>query len=401
MTRASPARPRILFVESYPKALYGQQRTLLALLDTLARMPADAVVAVPGDGDFLDAVRERGLQTLVVPYPTTLASYGGAIYRYRGLNKARMYGQLAVYLAGLRRALAHEDIHAVFCNDLRSLLTVGVAARSLGIPTMIWDKLDKPHGWLDWVQLPLATRNVVIADAIRVKYPGWQQRMFRRRIVKVADGVELGRVDGSPPASPMPPRDSGDVVIGLVGTIGHRKGHDRVLDAWETLQARCPRLRLWIVGQAAGADDLAYAQALACRDHPRVHFLGQRGDAPSVMKAMDMLVAPSRNEGLPLVIAEAMAAGLPVVASTAGGIPEIVEHGRTGLLFDGDDRQALVDAVTRLADSSDERLVMGRAGRQRVEQHFERTALMARVAGMLIELAGGAPTPVNARETPA
>ena len=80
-------------------------------------------------------------------------------------------------------------------------------------------------------------------------------------------------------------------------------------------------------------------------------FLGERADATRLMQAADFLVLPSHFEGLSNALLEAMAAGCPVIASAVGGSPELVEDGRTGLLFPGDDADALASAMIRMARS--------------------------------------------------
>ena len=76
-------------------------------------------------------------------------------------------------------------------------------------------------------------------------------------------------------------------------------------------------------------------------------LLGELDDIPCLLAAADALVLPSKSEGLPLVVMEAMAASTPVVATAVGGVPELVEHDRTGLLVPAEDDAALAAAIGR------------------------------------------------------
>ena len=76
-----------------------------------------------------------------------------------------------------------------------------------------------------------------------------------------------------------------------------------------------------------------------------MHFLGQRRDVPDLLNAMDIFVLPSYSEGVSLALLEAMAAGLPVIATAVGGLPEVVEHDKTGLLIPPRDAAALAGAL--------------------------------------------------------
>jgi glycosyltransferase involved in cell wall biosynthesis len=101
---------------------------------------------------------------------------------------------------------------------------------------------------------------------------------------------------------------------------------------------------------------------------------------PQLVAGADLLVLPSLNEGLPRVILEAMATGLPVVATSVGGIPELVMDGRTGLLVRPGDERALADAVCRVLADPDLAEAWGRAGREVAEREYEREANIRRYA---------------------
>src|SRR5205823_9528420 len=96
-----------------------------------------------------------------------------------------------------------------------------------------------------------------------------------------------------------------------------------------------------------------------------VAFIGRRShdQMPHLLAAADMLVLPSMNEGLPRVILEAMATGLPVVATSVGGVPELVIDGRTGLLVRPGVEGVLADAICRVLADPDSARAWGRAAR--------------------------------------
>lgn len=97
-------------------------------------------------------------------------------------------------------------------------------------------------------------------------------------------------------------------------------------------------------------------------------FLGNRSDVPRVMAAMDIFVLSSANEGFGRVLVEAMAGGLPIVATSVGGVPEVVEDGRTGALVPPGDDGAMARAIQTLLDDPDRAAAFGQAGKQRAQQ---------------------------------
>lgn len=376
---------KILFVESYPHVIFGQQHTLLSILDETTARGHECVIGVTSEGVFVEKLRRCNHEVLMLPYPEKLSSYGGEIYRYKGVEKLKCYGQGVQYLWKLRKTLQQVRPHVIYCNDMRGLLTVGVAAKSLGIPVVIWDKLDKPHGWLDQLQLPLVSKNIVISQAVCAKYPLYQQKWFREKIVKITEGVDLTK--GGEGIGGTFPGEMDDIYVAIVGSISERKGHDRLMNVWKDLLSKVPHLRLLVVGEASDEQEKAYQHQVyrSCGD--RVHFLGVRSDVVDIMKSIDLLVVPSRNEGMGMVIIEAMAAGKPVIGANTGGIPEVIVDGETGLLFEGDDGDQLVDNVVRLALDAELRIRMGEAGRDRVVKRFNRSTQMVEVVNLIESIA--------------
>lgn len=379
---------KILFIESYPHVIHGQQRTLLSLLEEGVSRKHDCLVGVTSDGVYVDELRRREHAVLTLPYPEKLSSYGGAIYRYKGIDKLKCYGQGVRYLWDLRKTLKAEKPDVVFCNDMRGLLTVGIAARSAGIPVMIWDKLDKPHGWLDWIQLPIASCNPIITTSVLAKYPEWQRKWYSKKIHRVPNGVDLAKADTGNDIRSSLPMEEGDVVIAIVGTITERKGQDRLLKVVPDILEKEPQVRVFIVGEVSGSEeDNSYFDSLSNKEHDRVHFLGMRGDMPDVMRSIDVLVIPSRHEGMGQVTVEAMAASKPLIGARAGGIPEVIVDGETGLLFEGNDSEQLVDCVVKLVSDETMRQRMGESGRHRAEECFNRPLQMQKIVNLIESLA--------------
>ena len=111
-------------------------------------------------------------------------------------------------------------------------------------------------------------------------------------------------------------------------------------------------------------------------DEKHIQFLGRRSDIDDLLSAADFFVLPSDIEGLPMAILEAMAHGLPIVASNVGGIPEIIDDEREGLLFPAGDATALAFAIRRLASDPFLRRRLGDAARQRVSAQFSLNAMV-------------------------
>jgi len=157
----------------------------------------------------------------------------------------------------------------------------------------------------------------------------------------------------------------------------------------------------WIIGSGRENEDLRAeleSQARRLGLLPDIlQFRGSVSDMRSVYHKAAVCVLTSDFEGTPNVLLEAMASGLPVVATQVGGVPEIVQHGRTGFLAEPDDLNGLVAALVELVKNSELRMEMGRRARAFVETKHSLQCLPAYL-GRLYELAlpavGPAPAPV-------
>lgn len=122
------------------------------------------------------------------------------------------------------------------------------------------------------------------------------------------------------------------------------KGQDLLLAA---LPQCPPHVHLYLIGDPE--TDFGRTVFTAAHDRSRVHFMGYRGDVQRILPAFDAYALSSRREALPLSLAEAMAATLPIVATTVGGVPEIILDQQTGLHARPDDAASLASGITRLA----------------------------------------------------
>jgi len=109
-----------------------------------------------------------------------------------------------------------------------------------------------------------------------------------------------------------------------------------------------------------------------------VYFAGFRPDSWRAYGGFEVAVVPSLQDGFPLAGLEAMAAGRPVVASDAGGLPEMVEHGETGLVFPAGDVDALADCLQALLTDPARARAMGRRARERFLERFHLDQMVQR-----------------------
>ncbi len=190
---------------------------------------------------------------------------------------------------------------------------------------------------------------------------------------------------GGPPA--LRRRATPEIILGTAGRLVELKGIEYLLGAAAALQHEFPALRVEIAGSGPQRERLEKAVTRSgLGEH--VKFLGWIDDLTPVLPRWDVFVMPSLEEGFPIAALDAMAAGLPVIATSVGGVPELIEDGKTGWLVPPRDAKALVSRLRPLLSNAELRLSMGAAGYSRVRDHFSAAQMTESFARLYDELLG-------------
>lgn len=351
-----------LFLVFHESQSLGAGTAVLRVVPDLAERGWTATAWVPGHGSLADVADDGVARRHVVERPLAVSAAGWREPPGVAPRMARAPG----YLRELRRTLEQARPHVVHANTLLAL-PEALLARSLGLPLVIHVH-EMPEGG------PKRTAAIrVAAHAADV-------------VVGVSDAVAgllragAGRTpvhtvrNGVPDPGDMAERGGGPFTVGTVGTVSRVKGTDTFLRAATLALSERPAMRFEHIGapdlhRDRGLDDELRELLAAETGDPPVRMLGSR-PAMSSLVDWDVFVLPSRSEGFPLATLEAMALGLPVIASSIGGVPEQIEHLRTGILVRPGDHEAVATWIVRLHDDEELRRRIARAGQERVRSEF-------------------------------
>jgi len=284
----------------------------------------------------------------------------------------------------LSRLFIEQRIDLVHTHRYKDTVLGAMAAKLAGVPHVIrtMHGLREPMtGWnrfkfgvyerLDTMMLRWCADRV-IAVSNRMAGALMLNGYRSSRVTTIHNGIQLGKVITRRSPEEMQ-RELGvngaTIVIGTAGRLAPVKGHDTFLRAARLILDREPGARFVIAGDGPLEHDLkALASRLgidgACR------FPGARRDIHDVMSAMDIFVLPSLNEGLPMAVLEAMALAKPVVVSRVGGLPEVIQQGKSGLLVPPGDVDALAAACLAVASDRDWAARMATEAKRTVEEEF-------------------------------
>jgi glycosyltransferase involved in cell wall biosynthesis len=202
------------------------------------------------------------------------------------------------------------------------------------------------------------------------------------KAVVVHDGVDVAKLDAVPAESIhqafwLP--HHAPVVANVAALVPH-KGQRHLVDAAAIVVRHVPDARFVIFGEGELREQLE-RQIRAENLEKHVLLAGFRADVLALCKTTDLFVMSSITEGLGSALLDAMACRKAVVGTTAGGIPEAVVHGATGLLVEPRDDRALADAIISMLNDAETRAQYGEAGRRRVEEQFSEERLVDGVLG--------------------
>ncbi len=221
---------------------------------------------------------------------------------------------------------------------------------------------------------------------------------FMQRFTAAYYGIPQNRIAVIPNAVDTrlftPAKEPPEPGILFSGRFSAAKGADVLVDIVPSLLAASPATSFTIVGEsAAGSDGRPLADHLlqrATEAGVASRITWRRGipydDLPALYRRSSLVVLPSEFESFSMTCAEAHASGVPVVATNVGGIPEVVEDGRTGLLVPPEDRHATRGAIERLLGNAEERLAMGRRARERAESRWSYEAVAPRLEALIASL---------------
>ena len=364
MTTAGPQdRPwDVVVVDSYPDVVGGAHVVTRDLARAGVSTGAFAVrVVLPAPGVTSRWLETHGITVHVVPAPAALLRTGGD-WRKKLLT---LLWQLPRYWWQMTKALRSADL--VHLNDHRGLVLAGPSAALARRPVTWHLHNTVTAGRVGRLIDPLGHR---LAAALIVPSPASAARRPGDKTFVLPNTVTGSHRERSPEPG----------LVLAVGRLHPEKGFDLLLTATATLAQRRHRIRLVIAGADAPGHE-AHATELRSRAEQlgNVELLGHVEDLTTLLAQAAVYAQPSRAESLGLAALEASAAGVAVVAAAVGGLPGVVLHDQTGLLYEADNPIALADALEALLQDPDRAERYGSAGAERAREHYSAAQFATRI----------------------
>jgi sugar transferase (PEP-CTERM/EpsH1 system associated) len=335
----------------------GMERVVATLVEGVDKKEfTSSVYALAGGGDLMRELEEKG-------YGTRILAKGPGFDPFLPLRLARLFRQ--------------DGIDIVHCHNFGAFAYGALGARMARVRGVVYTAhgpVFPSRGRQAFFQrLPLADRVVTVSEYLRrgaVEEGG----LDPSKVVTIRNGVDYGKYakgDTSKAGERRREIGAGDseAVIGVVARLSPEKDHATLLKAFASVCAGRSGVRLVVVGDGELMPQLK-EMCRALRIEECTVFLGERTDVADLLGALDVFVLSSKDEGLGITLLEAMAAGVPVVATSVGGVPEIVEHGVTGIMVPSGDDAVLADAIAWVLGHRETAAEMALRAGDRVAERF-------------------------------
>ena len=350
---------------SHTAELYGAARSLLALANGLQARGHVPLVTVPQAGPLSRALQSSGIKTVTISAPPW------ALPPHTSL-KAKQWYLRQIVLAGRQVASLIRQLRPDLVHSNSAIFPAGaLAARMADVPH-VWHLREHVVEHYDqrfilgrplslWLMGTFSAALIAISRSVAAAYTA---PATTRKLHVVYNGVDLPPYairegeNRTPGASAVP-------MLALVGVLHPAKGQDEAIRALAFLHRRGFPCRLVLIG----GDPLGYESTLRALVNtlgltPYVTFTGHLPDPWVQMAQADVVLVCSRSEAFGRVTVEAMLLGKPVIGADTGGTPEIIENGRTGLLYRQGDTSGLADAIQQILLDPALAMELGQRGKE-------------------------------------
>ena len=350
---------KILFI-SHSADLFGAEQNLLDIIIGLDKQLFDVFLVCPRKGALEEKARKVGIRTFLLTYKYWLMreKFSWRYFLYLPINFIGIFR--------IKRLIDDLKIDLVYTNTCTTIS--GALASKICRKKHIWHihesignqnlffNLWGTHKNVFTIIYLLSNRIVVNSNAVKLQFP----EKYHDKITVIYNGFDIKSYSLNDEAKIDLRKKYGikaeNRVISVIGSISGRKGQKNMISAMPFILSKHPLAKLIIAGVSSDPKkryERDLWNIISLRHlNDAVKFVGFIDDISEIYKITDCLVVPSNDEPFGRVVVEAMLFGVPVIATKVGGIPEIIENKRNGILIESNEPSVIANAVIDLLNNN-------------------------------------------------
>lgn len=359
---------KILAISENGDLIGGGELSFIDLAAWLGKSGYSVFALVPSSGEVEKRLAAKGIRTETFHLPKMRPWYIFAVVRA---------------LTGGMELCRRNNIDIIYANGTRACLYWGCIGRILGIPVVWHCRIATREPVRDFILCHLCSCVVANSMATANRF-----RCRKEKIRLVYNGLDIEWLRNPLDARPAGVPPDADIIL-VLARVSRWKRHDLALRAFERIAAGDKHVHIYFVGDA-DRDDPGWRESLVRSGFmsvffDRIHWIDAVDDIRPWLGVATVLLLPSDNEPFGRVIVESMAYGVPVVATSSGGVPEIVTDGVNGLLVPPGDADAMAESIRRVLKDPELRRRLIDAGQKRADD-FSMEALVRNMTAVFNSL---------------
>jgi|SRR3989344_3599336 len=337
----------------------GAQRYVFDLATVMKKQGHDIAVLCGGDGPLVQKLKAENIRVITIP----------------GFGRDMDLLSDASRLLFIIKTVWQERPDVFHINSAKMGGAGIFSGRLWGVPRIIFTA----HGWafneprpvwqkilikfFTWITILFTHKTICVSEKTREDVEKWP--FIKNKLVVIHNGISRFNLSAQ---VDLIEREDKFFTVGAISELHKIKGLDTLLTAWSKFIKK-RQARLVIIGEGEEKTNLEnMINKLGISDS--VVFKGQVDNARQFLSGFDIFCMPSRSEGMPYALLEAGLAGLPVIATSVGGIPEIIENGLNGILVPAENAEILFSSLILLAEDEDLRKRLGANLKASIQENF-------------------------------
>ena len=339
--------------------LFGARVSLLTLVTNLDRTQFEPVVVCPKKGPLADELIKRGIKTEFIPI--------------KSFRKGKYFPLIPLTVYKLIKLVKKENINLIHCNEDWVNPYAVLIKWFTKIPVITHMRLSITEKRIKNYLLKYADKIICVSNKSAEDFKNWKYK--EEKVVTIYNGIDLNVYNENVKGDKVRKEfnlSENDILITHIALISPRKMQNITINSAKIVLNKYPNCKFLLVGEHSKRD-IEYMNELKQMVkgyEDKIIFTGFRKDIPEICAASDINLLISTDEGFGRVILEAGAMGVPTIGTNIGGIPEVIEDNKTGLLIPPNNSEELTKAIIKLIENPSLRKQLGKNAKERVKTKF-------------------------------